>query len=275
VRWAAVEAVQRVSAHTRLGQVRDRVGERRGRNIGTVAAVRQLLTLVFYGLRDHHIRCLAAASPERWGEHPILAVDADRAGHDSRRREAGSAWSLPVIDPAHREPVAAHHASHRRPRRCAAKDTDSPCAGLSIRRGPRPWSSTRPSPDPSAGAQLCFRPTERAPISGAVKVLRPRPWAQFPPRAPCRALLDPAAYLDAPQPADHAERKINCPGQGVDRPRRGRADLHVLTDEAAEPGRRWPQRQSGWRALARRDMTPRSMTRLRTCRVGKARRDAW
>ncbi len=58
VRWAAVEAVQRVPAHTRLGQRRDRVGERRGLNIGVVAAARELITLVFYGLRDHHIRCL-------------------------------------------------------------------------------------------------------------------------------------------------------------------------------------------------------------------------
>ena len=60
VRWAAVEAVQRVPAHTRLGQTRDRIGERRGRNIGVVAAARELITLVFYGLRDHHIRCLPA-----------------------------------------------------------------------------------------------------------------------------------------------------------------------------------------------------------------------
>ena len=60
VRWAAVEAVQRVGGHTRLGQIRDRIGERRGRNIGTVAAARELTTLVFYGLRDHHIRCLSA-----------------------------------------------------------------------------------------------------------------------------------------------------------------------------------------------------------------------
>jgi transposase len=60
VRWAAVEAVQRVGAHTRLGQHRDQVAERRGRNIGVVAAARELITLVFYGLRDHHIRCLAA-----------------------------------------------------------------------------------------------------------------------------------------------------------------------------------------------------------------------
>ena len=60
VRWAAVEAVQRVGAQTRLGQVRDRVGARRGRNIGVVAAARELIVLVFYGLRDHHIRCLPA-----------------------------------------------------------------------------------------------------------------------------------------------------------------------------------------------------------------------
>jgi transposase len=58
VRWAAVEAVQRVPAHTRLGQVRDRIAARRGRNIGVVAAARELTTLVFYGLRDHRIRCL-------------------------------------------------------------------------------------------------------------------------------------------------------------------------------------------------------------------------
>ena len=47
-------------AHTRLGQIRDRVAERRGRNIGVVAAARELTVLVFYGLRDHHIRCLPA-----------------------------------------------------------------------------------------------------------------------------------------------------------------------------------------------------------------------
>ncbi|MBV8995679.1 MAG: IS110 family transposase [Pseudonocardiales bacterium] len=62
VRWAAVEAVQRISTHHRLGQIRDQVGYRRGRNIGVVAAARELLTLVFYGLRDGHIRCLHRTS---------------------------------------------------------------------------------------------------------------------------------------------------------------------------------------------------------------------
>jgi len=57
-----VEGVQRVSKYTRLGQVRDRIGARRGRNIGVVAAARELLTLVYYGLRDGHIRALAPAA---------------------------------------------------------------------------------------------------------------------------------------------------------------------------------------------------------------------
>jgi hypothetical protein len=52
--------VQRVPAHTRLGRVRDQVGQRRGRNIGIVAAARELTELVFYGLRDHRIRAPSA-----------------------------------------------------------------------------------------------------------------------------------------------------------------------------------------------------------------------
>ena len=58
VRWAAVEAVQRLRGGP-LGTTRARVAERRGANIAKVAAARKLLTLVYYGLRDGHIRCLA------------------------------------------------------------------------------------------------------------------------------------------------------------------------------------------------------------------------
>ena len=59
VRWAAVEAVQRTEEGSRLWQLRDRVAARRGRNIGTVAAARELIEMVFYALRDHHVRRLA------------------------------------------------------------------------------------------------------------------------------------------------------------------------------------------------------------------------
>jgi len=61
VRWAAVEAVQGLGQRAgAIGTARVRIAERRGANIGKVAAARKLLTLVFYGLRDGHIRCLPA-----------------------------------------------------------------------------------------------------------------------------------------------------------------------------------------------------------------------
>ncbi len=58
VRWAAVEAVARQRGATAVRAHHHRVAERRGRNIGRVAAARKLLTLVYYGLRDGEIRCL-------------------------------------------------------------------------------------------------------------------------------------------------------------------------------------------------------------------------
>jgi transposase len=58
VRWAAVESVQILPKHTRIGAVRERVGARRGRNIGVVAAAREQLELVYYGLRDGRVRAL-------------------------------------------------------------------------------------------------------------------------------------------------------------------------------------------------------------------------
>jgi hypothetical protein len=58
VRWAAVEAVQKLPVDLKLRRDRDRIANRRGRNIATVAAARRLLTLIYHGLRDGHIRCL-------------------------------------------------------------------------------------------------------------------------------------------------------------------------------------------------------------------------
>ena len=58
VRWAAVEAVTNSHCEARLRATKRRVGERRGIKIGKIAAARELLTLVFYGLRDGEIRCL-------------------------------------------------------------------------------------------------------------------------------------------------------------------------------------------------------------------------
>lgn len=58
VRWAAVEGIQRKTT-AKITADKDRIGSRRGRNIAKVAAARKLLTHVYYGLRDGHIRALA------------------------------------------------------------------------------------------------------------------------------------------------------------------------------------------------------------------------
>ncbi len=58
VRWAAVESVQILPKTSTLGQLRDRVAARRGRNIGVVAAARRQIEFVYYALRDHHVRAL-------------------------------------------------------------------------------------------------------------------------------------------------------------------------------------------------------------------------
>ncbi|MGH3609961.1 MAG: IS110 family transposase [Pseudonocardiaceae bacterium] len=61
VRWAAVEAVGRQRGATLIAIHHHRVADRRGKGVGRVAAARKVLTLVYYGLRDGHIRCLAKA----------------------------------------------------------------------------------------------------------------------------------------------------------------------------------------------------------------------
>jgi transposase len=61
LRWAAVEAVSKNHAGGDIKDAYRRIALRRGRNIARVAAARKLLTLVYYGLRDGEIRCLAHA----------------------------------------------------------------------------------------------------------------------------------------------------------------------------------------------------------------------
>ena len=65
LRWALIEAIQHQPAGSRPRAAKDAIIARRGkqaRNIAKVAAARQLLTLVFYGLRDGQIRALAPRS---------------------------------------------------------------------------------------------------------------------------------------------------------------------------------------------------------------------
>jgi transposase len=61
VRWAVVEGCVRYHGGGKLAADYRRIAERRGKNKATVAIARKILTLVYYGLRDGEIRCLAAA----------------------------------------------------------------------------------------------------------------------------------------------------------------------------------------------------------------------
>jgi transposase len=71
VRWAAIEAVQRTpNSAGWLVATRARLTEARGRNIATTAVARRLLALVFYGLRDGHIRALHTGQRRRTGSRP-------------------------------------------------------------------------------------------------------------------------------------------------------------------------------------------------------------
>jgi transposase len=62
LRWALIEAIQRIPKDSVIGGAKDAIIARRGKeakNIAKVAAARKLLTLVFYGMRDGQIRCLS------------------------------------------------------------------------------------------------------------------------------------------------------------------------------------------------------------------------
>src|SRR5215217_7093475 len=59
VRWAALEAVARYHGGAWLQRDFRRIADRRGKNKARVAVARKLLTLVYYGLRDGEIRCVA------------------------------------------------------------------------------------------------------------------------------------------------------------------------------------------------------------------------
>jgi transposase len=61
VRWAVIEAVSRYHGGPGLAAGFRRIAERRGTNKARVAVARKVLTLVYYGLRDGEIHCLAQA----------------------------------------------------------------------------------------------------------------------------------------------------------------------------------------------------------------------
>ena len=54
---------QGIGPHTVVGAYKTQVADRRGKNIGTVAAARKQIEFVFYALRDHHVRALHPPRP--------------------------------------------------------------------------------------------------------------------------------------------------------------------------------------------------------------------
>ena len=62
VRWATIEATGNRRGGPKLRADYHRIAQRRGTAKARVAVARKLLTLVYYGLRDGEIRCLAEAS---------------------------------------------------------------------------------------------------------------------------------------------------------------------------------------------------------------------
>ena len=59
VRWAVIEGTVRYHGGGKLAADWQQLAERRGKHKATVAIARKVLTLVYYGLRDGEIRCLA------------------------------------------------------------------------------------------------------------------------------------------------------------------------------------------------------------------------
>jgi transposase len=62
VRWAVIEGTVRYHGGPKLAADWRQIAERRGKHKATVAIARKVLTLVYYGLRDGEIRCLAKAA---------------------------------------------------------------------------------------------------------------------------------------------------------------------------------------------------------------------
>jgi transposase len=62
VRWGAIETITGGHGGPKLKADYRRIAARRGTHIARVAVARKLLTLVYFGLRDGEVRCLARAA---------------------------------------------------------------------------------------------------------------------------------------------------------------------------------------------------------------------
>jgi transposase len=59
IRWAVIESAQKLRTNSWLRAEREQIAQRRNnRQIAKTAIARKMIVLVYYGLRDGHIRCL-------------------------------------------------------------------------------------------------------------------------------------------------------------------------------------------------------------------------
>ena len=101
LRWAVTEAIQRQPASSRPRQVKDAIIVRRGKEAKNIAktAARELLTLVFYGMRDGRIRRLASPRRRDDSQRPGRAA----ASYPVPRHQArGRRTFCPPLGPAGR-----------------------------------------------------------------------------------------------------------------------------------------------------------------------------
>jgi len=123
----AAEAAQHTRGASFLGAHRQRVADRRGKGIAKVATARKIVSLVFYGLRDGEVRCLAEVGWAKARKRPGRArlchgtqkgVAEQVTEPPGRRRNAPChlAWrrndwhpGLPSCPPAHAGPGARPH----------------------------------------------------------------------------------------------------------------------------------------------------------------------
>src|SRR5674476_1374155 len=94
VRWAAIESVKTVSKGSEVGVLRERVADRRGRNIGSVAAARRQLELVFCEFHGWFSQSLT-----RWPAHlgdrhlsPRSRARSYTTPGDAIPNQGGQAW---------------------------------------------------------------------------------------------------------------------------------------------------------------------------------------
>ena len=178
VRWAAIEAVQRHPTTAKISADKQRIEARRGKNIAKVAAARKLLTLVYYGLRDGHIRALA----HRQGGVSTSGRNPRAAAQLSDPRTIGVVARL--IDPAccHRTAPCPHQLGEG----MTGSRTIRPCPNVSapsrLGEGPQPHSPPLILPA-SADSMRRAGPASRPFVLATLRALRldpgPSPGAAY------------------------------------------------------------------------------------------------